>query len=70
MISAYYQEQWQQVKVAADPVACKDLAEEVALAFLDRHYFNDQFEADYVRLLCEMSTASAFTPASTYRSRP
>jgi len=57
MISAYYQEQWQQVKAATDPVACRDLAEELALDFLDRHYFNDQFEVDYVRLLCEMSTA-------------
>lgn len=57
MISAYYQEKWQQVRTSASPDECKDLAEEVALAFLDRHYFNDEFESDYVRLLCEMSTA-------------
>jgi len=57
MISAYYQEKWQQVKVSANPGDCRDLAEEVALAFLDRHYFNDAFESDCVRLLCEMSTA-------------
>lgn len=57
MISEYYEQKWQQVKAAADPGACRELAEEVALAFLDRHYFNDQFESDYVRLLCDMSTA-------------
>src|SRR5512145_2738370 len=57
MISAYYQEKWQHVKASANPDACRELAEEIALAFLDRHYFNDTFESDYVRLLCEMSTA-------------
>jgi len=57
MISAYYQDKWQQIKAAAHPGDCRDLAEEVAQAFLDRYFFNDEFETDYVRLLCEMSTA-------------
>ncbi len=57
MISDYYRQQWHEVKTTQDPVACRELAEEIALAFLDRHYFNDAFEADLVRLLCEMSTA-------------
>ncbi|MBW2520584.1 MAG: glycosyltransferase family 9 protein [Deltaproteobacteria bacterium] len=57
MISTYYQEQWQRVKETADPEACRELAEEVALAFLDRHYFNNQFESAYVKILCEMATA-------------
>ena len=57
MISTYYQEQWQRVKATADQVACQELAEEVALAFLDRHYFNNQFESAYVKILCEMATA-------------
>jgi ADP-heptose:LPS heptosyltransferase len=57
MISAYYQDKWQQVKATASPGECRDLAAEVAQAFLDRYFFNDEFETDYVRLLCEMSTA-------------
>lgn len=56
MISEYYRERWQQVKVTKNPDDCRDLAEEIAMAFLDRHYFNDEFEADHLRLLCEMST--------------
>jgi len=56
VISEYYRARWQEVKNTKNPVDCRDLAEEVAMAFLDRHYFNDEFEADHLRLLCEMST--------------
>lgn len=57
MISAYYQQKWQEVQASAEPGDIRDLAEEVALAFLDRHFFNDEFESEYVRLLCDMSTS-------------
>jgi ADP-heptose:LPS heptosyltransferase len=57
MISDFYQAQWQQVKASQDPAACRALAEELAYTILDRHFFNDEFEADSIGLLCEMSTS-------------
>jgi ADP-heptose:LPS heptosyltransferase len=58
MISDFYRKQWQQVQQSADPAACRALAEELAYTILDRHFFNDKFEADSIGLLCEMATSA------------
>ena len=57
MIPSFYRNQWEELKRSG----CRaeelwPLAEQVALTFLDRHYFNHQFETDLVRVLCEMAT--------------
>ncbi len=58
MSAAFYQERWQDVRNRADEIERRRLAEEIALAFLDRHFFNDSFETEYIQLLCEMATSA------------
>ena len=56
MITSYFRERWRKIQQAPDSAALKELADQVAQTFLDRHFFNDCFEDDYVELLCEMAT--------------
>ncbi len=52
----YYREKWRQCIEGCTSDEFAQLAEEVALTFLDSYYYNDSFEAGYIELLCEMST--------------
>ncbi|MDX1765286.1 MAG: hypothetical protein R3231_13275 [bacterium] len=58
MSAAFYRDRWQEMKDRRDEVQRRRLPEEIALAFLDRHFFNDSFETDYIQLLCEMATSA------------
>ncbi len=57
MTPSFYREQWHALKEQAEPEALTRLAEQVALTFLDRHFFNDCFDEDYIEILCEMATS-------------
>jgi hypothetical protein len=56
MITSYFQKRWEEIQQEPDPDALKELAYQVSQVFLDRHFYNDCFEDDYVQLLCEMAT--------------
>jgi ADP-heptose:LPS heptosyltransferase len=52
-----YQKQWEALREGSgDPAELERLATRVALSFLDHYYYNDRFDADYIRLLCEIAT--------------
>ena len=53
----FYIEQWRRLRGEADAEAVEALAVRVANSFIDRYFYNDEYNADYVRLLCEMATA-------------
>ena len=56
MKPSFYQEHWSQFKDDPDPEALHHLATRIALSFEDRYFYNDHFEEEYIRLLCEMAT--------------
>lgn len=58
MSASFYQDRWQKVRDRKDEVQLRQLSEEIALAFLDRYFFNDSFETEYIQLLCEMATSA------------
>jgi len=48
---------WEKLKQTSDREGLRHLAHQVALSFEDRYYYNDHFEEEYIRLLCEMATS-------------
>ncbi|MCP5345742.1 MAG: glycosyltransferase family 9 protein [Gammaproteobacteria bacterium] len=56
MRPAYYQHKWRQVKLAPNAEAVDSLAQRVASTFVDRYFYSDEYNADYIQLLCEMAT--------------
>ncbi|NLV25071.1 MAG: glycosyltransferase family 9 protein [Deltaproteobacteria bacterium] len=59
MKPAFYRRQWDTLRQNPKREALDRLARQIALSFLDRYYFNDHHEAEYIRLLCEMATSFA-----------
>lgn len=57
MTPSFFIDQWQPLRQKPDEKQLTQLAEQVALHFLDLHFYNDRFEPEYVRLLCEMANA-------------
>ncbi|NLC70190.1 MAG: glycosyltransferase family 9 protein [Desulfuromonadaceae bacterium] len=55
----FYRRQWNALRMSPEREALDRLARQIALSFLDRYYFNDLHEAEYIRLLCEMATSFA-----------
>ncbi|MGI9250332.1 MAG: glycosyltransferase family 9 protein [Pseudohongiellaceae bacterium] len=60
----FYREQWQQLQAAASAATgeaqaeqVESLAARVANSFIDRYFYSDEYNADYIQLLCEMATA-------------
>ena len=51
-----YIEQWSQQKQTPDKETLRSLAERVAANFIDRYFYNDEYERQYIDLLCEMAT--------------
>lgn len=56
MKSDNYLQQWQDVKKAADPIKVKSLARRVALSFINRYYYSDEYNSNHIHLLCKMAT--------------
>lgn len=56
MITSHFRKRWNEIQKAPEPEPLKELANQVAQVFLDRHFYNDCFEVDYVQLLCEIAT--------------
>ena len=58
MKPAHYQDQWRAIQASAnpDPVAIESLARKIALTFIDRHFYSNEYNRHYVQLLCEMAT--------------
>ena len=54
-----YRQRWEQLQPKPDVSQLEHLAKQIALSFLDHHYYNDEYRSDYIDLLCEMATASA-----------
>ncbi len=55
----YYRNKWEQYKARGGSLDFEEFAQEVAMTFLDRYYYNDRFKAEYIDILCEMSTEEA-----------
>ncbi|MDP6651121.1 MAG: hypothetical protein QGF90_03265, partial [Gammaproteobacteria bacterium] len=56
MRASYYQEQWQALQQAPTDEAIESLAQRVACSFVDRYYYSDEYNREYIHLLCEMAT--------------
>ncbi|MEX0617594.1 MAG: glycosyltransferase family 9 protein [Pseudohongiellaceae bacterium] len=57
----YYRQQWKglQIREAPGTAELTSLAERVAFTFIDRYLYSDEYNANYIELLCEMATFSA-----------
>ncbi len=56
MKPAFYWNKWNSLKQKPDEGKLNHLAKQVALSFLDRYFYNDHHEEEYIRLLCKMAT--------------
>ncbi len=56
MRPAFYEQKWNALKRSVHKPDLSHLARQIALSFLDRYFYNDHHEEEYVRLLCEMAT--------------
>lgn len=56
MKPAFYQRQWQKIQADADSGALHSLARRIAASFVDRYFYSDEYNSEYVQLLCEMAT--------------
>jgi ADP-heptose:LPS heptosyltransferase len=52
----FYIEQWGKQQEAPDAESLGSLAERIAANFIDRYFYNDEYERQYIDLLCEMAT--------------
>ncbi len=53
----YYQKQWQLLKAEPNSDALQHLARRIAYSFIDRYFYSDCYEEEYISLLCEMATS-------------
>lgn len=58
MRPAYYQEQWTALQKLAnpEPASVESLARKIALTFIDRYFYSNEYNRHYIHLLCEMAT--------------
>ncbi len=56
MRPAFYQDKWKRLKTAPDRESVDSLAQRVASTFVDRYFYSDEYNAEYIQLLCEMAT--------------
>ncbi len=57
MKPAFFQKKWNDLKGQPDRDKLTHLANQIALSFLDRYFYNDHHEEEYIRLLCDMATS-------------
>jgi ADP-heptose:LPS heptosyltransferase len=59
MKSSFYRKKWSNIKTQiVDPAEIKRLSRQVAHSFMDSYLKDCHYEADYIDLLCEMTTIS------------
>ena len=59
MKSSYYRNKWSNIKThIVDPAEIRRLSRQVAHSFMDSYLKDCHYEADYIDLLCEMTTIS------------
>lgn len=56
MRPTFYETQWKALQGGEDSTALDSLARRIASSFIDRYFYNDEYDARYIRLLCEMAT--------------
>lgn len=56
MKPAFYLQKWQQLKQQPDKDALTSLSQRVALSFVDRYFYSDEYDSGYIHLLCSMAT--------------
>lgn len=56
MRPAYYQDKWMHLKESSDAFAIESLVQRVAFSFIERYFYSDEYNADYIELLCDMAT--------------
>jgi hypothetical protein len=66
---AYYKEKWGPLRNSADIEAIDSLAQRVASSFVDRYFYSDEYNAEYINLLCEMATNFAEEELNQLASR-
>jgi ADP-heptose:LPS heptosyltransferase len=52
----YYLNKWIPLKDSPDPGEISSLAERIASTFVDRYFYNDEYNSKYVDMLCDMAT--------------
>lgn len=57
MKPAFYKKKWDDLKGSVNEKELSQLTRQIALTFLDRYFYNDHHEEEYIRLLCEMATS-------------
>ncbi|MBN2569174.1 MAG: glycosyltransferase family 9 protein [Deltaproteobacteria bacterium] len=57
MKPAFYQKKWDDLKGRVNKKELSQLSRQIALSFLDRYFYNDYHEEEYIRLICEMATS-------------
>lgn len=53
-----YRNQWLEYLRQGNFTELENLPKQIALSFLDHHYYNDQYRTDYIDLLCEIALSS------------
>lgn len=51
----YYQRLWQDLKSSPEQSALTHLADRIAHSFIDHYFYSDNYESEYLTLLCEMA---------------
>jgi hypothetical protein len=58
MNSSFYRDKWDSIAVSAGKDDLKRLSRQIAHSFLDYYLKDCRYEAEYIDLLCEMTTFS------------
>jgi ADP-heptose:LPS heptosyltransferase len=56
MRPAYYREQWEALKSDPQAETIRCLSQRIASTFIDRYFYSDEYNEDYIDLICEMAT--------------
>jgi len=66
---AFYQEKWNLLKQSTDARAIESLSQRIASSFVDRYFYSDEYNEEYIGLLCEMATSFADDELNQLASR-
>jgi ADP-heptose:LPS heptosyltransferase len=56
MRPAYYREQWEILQADPQAETIRLLSQRIASSFIDRYFYSDEYNEDYIDLICEMAT--------------
>jgi ADP-heptose:LPS heptosyltransferase len=52
----FFVRQWEVLKITPDPELLTSLSDRIASTFIDRYVYNDEYERQYIDLLCDMAS--------------